>query len=940
MGSNEYIKDDSSIAVFDGYVESTLDPGQWLLLFTIIFCVFLMVIIVPFAAWYTWKRRQIIIRQSWNTATPTFPTEKNELLVGPERETIPLNLSNVICGQRHESVQILQLTIPYTVASLTSSIFSNVCLILVSQQIGTRSVAAYALVQILVGLSDGILMGPISACTTLCSQACGSGNTLMAGQYIQLSVLLYCLGSIPFTVIWWLFMYDIILYLEWGDHQIAMYSQEFVRVYVWSTLLKGFSSAIWELLEVSGHSYEGAAINIMWGSSDVIGIALLVYLRSTSVADIGYLYIATSIFYIALTLCMATCKGWFKTFWKGLIGDLAIRNKMVMRNMFKQAIPLCWGSFLSNAEWAVFTFFASFLGPAEVAAWALMGSIWEIFYSITSGIGDAAEIRVAFHLGDNHPSMARLSAFKSLFIGMMMAALVSILYFSLQRFIPVWFTSDETLQAMLLELVPFVGIANLTMTFGMQCWSIIGAQGKYKLATWISFISSWGISVPLAAISVFVFRLDLQGLAGAIVIGYVVTGSVLSYYLISTDWNMVASKIRQQHLFEDMSELTPEDAEDKLYAQIKAAKGTTILKRVGCNHALNNIRMITLPAGLKPGLIVGCLESRSGTYILTVFPWSHLNGIVKPGDAIISIDFVDLSNESPDIVANHLSLPSIFDRHLVIELGFMDEEDLNNLKPSDLNVTCHDADIELVSPPANSYFGCDFKNDNFPTCSDMNNNIKHESRIATSSLNNESLMERAEKFLPQENKLFTEEHEQSVHDTPTTDLYKTVNKDPFQELTQILMRDEIKKDSRLAALNILGVSEQKPDSSQEDIQSKSDAENQDCGLVDVTTDAAREEKSLNDSATNDASNPSALLHDMADEQVVESSVSTPTIEQPDTIIHDTDHVDSVSPYLSDNDTDHVNPPPTSSIESFKLANKYTKDFSTLERIDESTEASI
>jgi hypothetical protein len=49
---------------------------------------------------------------------------------------------------------------------------------------------------------------------------------------------------------------------------------------------------------------------------------------------------------------------------------------------------------------------------------------------------------------------------------------------------------DATLQAMLAELVPFVGMANLTMTFGMQCWSLIGAQGKYKLATWISFLSS------------------------------------------------------------------------------------------------------------------------------------------------------------------------------------------------------------------------------------------------------------------------------------------------------------------------------------------------------------------------------------------------------------------------------------------------------------------
>lgn len=114
------------------------------------------------------------------------------------------------------------------------------------------------------------------------------------------------------------------------------------------------------------------------------------------------------------------------------------------------------------------TCFASYLGPAEVAAWAILGSIWGVFYSVTDGIGDAAEIRVSHHLGENQPTMAQLSSYKSLFLGMVVASIVSIVYFSLQNDIPAWFTDDETLQSMLRELVPFVGVANLTMTFGMQ----------------------------------------------------------------------------------------------------------------------------------------------------------------------------------------------------------------------------------------------------------------------------------------------------------------------------------------------------------------------------------------------------------------------------------------------------------------------------------------
>ena len=190
---------------------------------------------------------------------------------------------------------------------------------------------------------------------------------------------------------------------------------------------------------------------------------------------------------------------------------------------------------------------ASYLGPAEVAAWAILGSIWDLFYYTTCGIADSGEIRVAKHLGDNRPKLAQLAAFKALLIGMVIAIITSVLFFCLQDQVPGWFTHDETLIAMLRELVPFVGVANLSMTFGMQCWSLIGAQGKYKVATWVSFVSSWGICMPLAAIFVYVFFIDLQGLTAATTIGYTTCGAALSYLLLSTDWEKQARKIQERN---------------------------------------------------------------------------------------------------------------------------------------------------------------------------------------------------------------------------------------------------------------------------------------------------------------------------------------------------------------------------------------------------------
>jgi MATE family multidrug resistance protein len=191
----------------------------------------------------------------------------------------------------------------------------------------------------------------------------------------------------------------------------------------------------------------------------------------------------------------------------------------------------------------------------------MLGSIWDAFYSATEGIGDAAEMRVGLHLGANRPNMAKLSGYKALLISMSVATIVSTFFLSLQDRIPGWFTVDPTLQAMLRELMPYVAVGNFSMQFGMTAWSVIGAQGRYDLATRVSIVSSWGVCVPLASIFVFYFRVNLQGLTAAVVVGYVTTGACLSYVLLSTDWKQVAQYVQQENMISEFDDDETEDPE-------------------------------------------------------------------------------------------------------------------------------------------------------------------------------------------------------------------------------------------------------------------------------------------------------------------------------------------------------------------------------------------
>lgn len=522
----------------------TVDASPWLFIGTTVFCFSVMIFVVPLLVSRN-RKRQSLSKDNPRYQGPSF---------------------HKIMAHDDETRAILQLVAPYTVSSVSREFFSNCVLILVAQFIGTREVAAYALVHILVELSNGILMGPVYACITLCSHALGADNYLLSGQYLQLAISLYIGLNIPVLYFWWHYTYEAILWLHWGDEATALLAGSFVQSFIWAIVLNGITQSIAIIWSITEHAFARSILEVTRDGGNVV-ILVVLFLNlpedQISLQLIGIVYSVISLLFLALIVGISHFKGWIQPFEQGLFQRLAIvDNFPALQLLIATATPLSGGELLAHAEWAVLTFFASFLGPAEVAAWAILGNIWDLFYCISEGVGEAAEIRISLHLGDNHPSLAQLSTYKSLLIGSASAVSVSVFFFGLKDVIPPWFTSDPTLQQLLKELVPFVGVANLTMMFGMNCWFVLGAQGKYGLATWITALCSWSICVPLSALYILVWHFDLQGLASALSIGYVTSGACLSYFTMVTDWSAVALKISTENAEEEVKS-NDDDRDDK-----------------------------------------------------------------------------------------------------------------------------------------------------------------------------------------------------------------------------------------------------------------------------------------------------------------------------------------------------------------------------------------
>lgn len=166
---------------------------------------------------------------------------------------------------------------------------------------------------------------------------------------------------------------------------------------------------------------------------------------------------------------------------------------------------------------------------------------------LTEGFGDAGEIRVGLHLGAARTTEARLSSYKTMFAAVICATLFTSLLWILGENIAVWMTPDPKLQRIIVEVLPLIGIGNIALTAGSVSWALVGAQGRYRLATLVAFVTSWCVTLPIAAKLIYGLNLNLQGPVAAVVIGYDVTGTCLLYILIRSDWNWLTNIIIERN---------------------------------------------------------------------------------------------------------------------------------------------------------------------------------------------------------------------------------------------------------------------------------------------------------------------------------------------------------------------------------------------------------
>jgi MatE len=225
----------------------------------------------------------------------------------------------------YENRRIAKLACPYIIQALVGGIAEASRVAVVGRFYGTRELSAYVIVDALIGLTMGVVSGIHAASGVLCSQSIGTGQTKLTGQYVQLSVILFVLCIIPFSLGWTFAIGPCLDFMGFDPRTVEM-GINFTKVYVWAQAWRGVGDGILMILDITDHEIFGTIFAIFNEVSVTLMMLLLSILsdKTATLVDVGYFIVGIRFLNVVSVVLIIWCKGWWRKYYPGMIFSCAL----------------------------------------------------------------------------------------------------------------------------------------------------------------------------------------------------------------------------------------------------------------------------------------------------------------------------------------------------------------------------------------------------------------------------------------------------------------------------------------------------------------------------------------------------------------------------------------------------------------------------------------
>uniref|UniRef100_A0A7S2YLK1 Protein RFT1 homolog n=1 Tax=Entomoneis paludosa TaxID=265537 RepID=A0A7S2YLK1_9STRA len=109
-----------------------------------------------------------------------------------------------------------------------------------------------------------------------CPKAAGAGQHRRAGEYVQISIWMYLIASIPHIVLWWFMTRSVFGWFGF-DEDVADAAESYVRIAMFAELINHISEALHTLFYVSGYVITSTVIQTIASILEVAAILGLVF---------------------------------------------------------------------------------------------------------------------------------------------------------------------------------------------------------------------------------------------------------------------------------------------------------------------------------------------------------------------------------------------------------------------------------------------------------------------------------------------------------------------------------------------------------------------------------------------------------------------------------------------------------------------------------------
>ncbi|KAJ3358412.1 hypothetical protein GGF32_000432 [Allomyces javanicus] len=383
-------------------------------------------------------------------------------------------------------------------------------------------------------LGFSICFGLSTALDTLASQAVtGSANPRQAGIFLQRAILINVLLAIPISVVW--IFAEPLLVLLGQEPELAYMAGNYIKLMLPGLVPNIITNCIAKFLQAQGLMDAQMLVMLAVFPINVALQYFLVYFPSPF--QIGFYGaplgsamcdILAMIGIILYAVYWNGYQAWHPWTWE------ATKNwKQYLNLGFPGMVMIC-------AEWWMFevvALLAGLFGATALAAQSVMLNTASLVYMFALGVSVANSNRVGNFLGAGKPGRAKHSAYMSLVMALVMAAVNCVILIALRNQWGYIFTSDPDVIALVASVLPVCAVFQFADGACCVLGGILRGCGKQKQGALINLVSYYLVGLPLALLFTFPLKFELfgiwVGLALALAFTLIVTGLYVFY---SIDW--------------------------------------------------------------------------------------------------------------------------------------------------------------------------------------------------------------------------------------------------------------------------------------------------------------------------------------------------------------------------------------------------------------------